>query len=146
MSIAALYRRGDPVISFEFFPPKTDAGFRSLYRTIEELKHLGPGFVSVTMGAGGSTRSKTVDLVIQIQSELGLQSMAHLPCLGFERSEIADILDNLEAEAASHGVNYMFNVVRESHPDPEGITRWLRARGFEPSHDRLRRRVGGSGS
>jgi GNAT superfamily N-acetyltransferase len=56
------------------------------------------------------------------------------------------ILDHLEHEAASHGVNYMFNVVRESHPDPEGITRWLGARRFEPSHDRLRRRVGGSDS
>jgi methylenetetrahydrofolate reductase (NADPH) len=97
MSIADLYRRGEPVISFEFFPPKTDAGFRSLFRTIEDLKQLGPGFVSVTMGAGGSTRSKTVELVIRIQQELGLTSMAHLPCTGFERHEISEILDSLAA-------------------------------------------------
>ena len=67
MSIPDLYRRGEPVISFEFFPPKTDGGFRSLFRTIEDLKQLAPGFVSVTMGAGGSTRAKTVDLVVRIE-------------------------------------------------------------------------------
>jgi methylenetetrahydrofolate reductase (NADPH) len=97
MSIVDLYGRGEPVISFEFFPPKTDAGFRSLFRTIEDLKQLGPGFVSVTMGAGGSTRAKTVDLVIRIQRELGIISMAHLPCAGFERGDVAEILDTLEA-------------------------------------------------
>ena len=53
MRIADRYGQGRPVFSFEFFPPKTDAGFRSLYRTIEELQPLNPGFVSVTWGAGG---------------------------------------------------------------------------------------------
>jgi methylenetetrahydrofolate reductase (NADPH) len=84
------------VISFEFFPPKTDAGFRSLFRTIEDLKKLSPGFVSVTMGAGGSTRAKTVDLVIRIEREIGLTAMAHLPCLGFDRSAVGRILDTLD--------------------------------------------------
>lgn len=96
MRIADLYARRQPVISFEFFPPKTDAGFRALFRTIEDLKQLDPGFVSVTMGAGGSTRGKTVDLVIRIQRELGITTMAHLPCVGFERAEIRDILGQLE--------------------------------------------------
>ena len=64
MRIEELYQGSKPIISFEFFPPKTDAGFRTLLRTIEELKRLGPSFVSVTMGAGGSTRRKTVDLRI----------------------------------------------------------------------------------
>jgi methylenetetrahydrofolate reductase (NADPH) len=95
MRIADLYDRGEQVISFEFFPPRTDAGFRGLFRTIEELKRLDPGFVSVTMGAGGATRRKTVDLVTRIQEEIGHTAMAHLPCVGFERSEIADILDRL---------------------------------------------------
>jgi methylenetetrahydrofolate reductase (NADPH) len=85
------------VISFEFFPPKTDAGFTSLFRTIEDLKRLDPAFVSVTMGAGGSTRSKTVDLVIRIQQELGLTAMAHLPCIGFEREQVGAILEQLSA-------------------------------------------------
>ncbi len=97
MRIVDLYRGGEPVMSFEFFPPKSDAGFRSLFRTIEDLKQLAPGFVSVTMGAGGSTRAKTVDLVVRIQQELGITAMAHLPCLGFDRDAVADILDALRA-------------------------------------------------
>ena len=95
MGIADLYTRTDPVISFEFFPPKTDAGYQSLLRTIEELKQLSPGFVSVTMGAGGSTRTKTVDITIEITRELGLESMCHLPCTGFRPFEVGAILDRL---------------------------------------------------
>lgn len=97
MSIADIYDQSEPVISFEFFPPKTDAGFRSLYGHIEELKRLDPGFVSVTMGAGGSTRSKTVDLVIEIHREIGLRAMAHLPCLGFRPGDVDSVLDSLAA-------------------------------------------------
>lgn len=97
MSIADLYGQGKPVVSFEFFPPKTDAGARALIHTMEELKRLHPGFVSVTMGAGGSTRAKTVDLVIEIQSSIGLLAMAHLPCLGFEPGQVDGVLDALKA-------------------------------------------------
>ena len=96
MRIADLFGRGRPVISFEFFPPKTENGFASLFRTIEELKHIGPDFVSVTMGAGGGTRDKTVDLVKKIQNEIGVTAMCHLPCISYSRAEIADILDGLE--------------------------------------------------
>lgn len=97
MRITNLYGGDEPVMSFEFFPPKTDAGFRSLFRTIEDLKLLDPGFVSVTMGAGGSTRAKTVDLVIRIQRELGITAMAHLPCLGFDAAAVDAILETLTA-------------------------------------------------
>jgi methylenetetrahydrofolate reductase (NADPH) len=97
MRISELYNRGKPAFSFEFFPPKTDAGFRTLFGTIEDLKRLDPGFVSVTMGAGGSTRSKTVDLVIRIQQEIGITAMAHLPCIGFEREQVGSILEQLQA-------------------------------------------------
>lgn len=99
MGIADLYKDAlegkGPIISFEFFPPKTDAGYRSLFRTIKDLKRLSPGFVSVTMGAGGSTRSKTVDLTIEITRSLGLETMAHLPCTGFRPAEVGQILDQL---------------------------------------------------
>ena len=97
MGIAELYDQSDPVVSFEFFPPKTDAGYRSLFRTIQELKQLSPGFVSVTMGAGGSTRTKTVDITIEIMREIGLVTMCHLPCTGFRPDEVGSILDQLEA-------------------------------------------------
>jgi methylenetetrahydrofolate reductase (NADPH) len=98
MGIADLYKSSSaPVISFEFFPPKTDAGYRSLFRTIEDLKQLAPGFVSVTMGAGGSTRAKTVDLTIEITREIGLVTMCHLPCTGFRPADVGHILDQLKA-------------------------------------------------
>lgn len=98
MSIAEIYQgASQPIISFEFFPPKTDAGYRTLFRTIEELKQLAPGFVSVTMGAGGSTRSKTVDLTLEITREIGLVTMCHLPCTGFHPEEVGSILDQLSA-------------------------------------------------
>jgi methylenetetrahydrofolate reductase (NADPH) len=96
--ISELYRRGDPVVSFEFFPPKTEAGYDSLYRTIAELKRLGPGFVSVTWGAGGSTRRRTAELVVQIQRELGLTAMAHMTCVGSPAEELAEALDGLARE------------------------------------------------
>ncbi len=91
------FKNQKPDISFEFYPPKTDAGYRSLFETIEELKPLSPGFVSITMGAGGSTREKTVDLTIEITKKLGLTAMAHLPCTGFRPHEIGAILDQLYA-------------------------------------------------
>jgi len=96
MRIPDLYGSGKPVISFEFFPPKSEKGYLSLFRTIAELRDLEPGFVSVTMGAGGSTRRKTVGLVTQIQRELQLAAMAHLPCVGFERTEVSEILKSLQ--------------------------------------------------
>ena len=87
-----------PVFSFEFFPPKTDAGFRSLFRTVEELKRLNPDFVSVTWGAGGSTRRKTVEIVAQIQRELGITAMAHLSCIDSTPDQLAQTLDQLVGE------------------------------------------------
>lgn len=118
MRIADLYGRGKPVVSFEFFPPKTDAGFRGLFRTIEDLKRLDPGFVSVTMGAGGSTRRKTIDLVTQIEQEIGLTAMAHLPCVGFERSEIAEILDRLDGAGLENVLALSGDPPKDDHAPP----------------------------
>ena len=97
MRISQLYAARRPVFSFEFFPPKTDAGYRALFRTIEELKRLDPGFVSVTCGAAGSTRSKTAELVIRIQQELGITAMAHMTCTGQTREQLAETLAQLDA-------------------------------------------------
>src|SRR5436189_5844686 len=95
MRIDELLGRGLPTISFEFFPPKSEEGFTSLYRTIDDLHPLRPSYVSVTYGAGGSTRQKTVDLVSRIQNELKIRSMAHLTCVGHTADEIGGILDQL---------------------------------------------------
>jgi len=96
MRNADYFRAGRPVFSFEFFPPKTDAGFAALYRTIEELKLLNPDFVSVTWGAGGSTRRKTVEIVIRIQQEIGITAMAHLSCIGSTPDQLTETLIRLE--------------------------------------------------
>ena len=95
MRIDRLFRLGLPTLSFEFFPPKSEAGFSQLYQTIDELHPLKPSYVSVTYGAGGSTRQKTVDLVERIQRELAIRSMAHLTCVGHTADEIGAILDTL---------------------------------------------------
>src|SRR5258708_25739494 len=95
MRIDRLFGTGLPTLSFEFFPPKTEAGFSQLYQTIDELHPLKPTYVSVTYGAGGSTRRKTVDLVERIQNELKIRSMAHLTCVGHTADEIGAILDAL---------------------------------------------------
>ena len=92
-----LLSSGKPTISFEFFPPKNDAGFAQLYQTIDELKPLKPSYVSVTYGAGGSTRSKTVDLCGRIQNEIGFNVLMHLTCVGHTADEIGQILDQLVA-------------------------------------------------
>jgi len=89
--ITELLARGR-TFSFEFFPPKTDAAQLSLGRTIAELETLHPSFVSVTYGAGGSTRERTRDLVTWMRRETSISPMAHLTCVGHTRGDIAEIL------------------------------------------------------
>jgi methylenetetrahydrofolate reductase (NADPH) len=97
MKISEMYGRQNPVISVEFFPPKTDAGMTGLLRTLESLKTWGPSFVSVTYGAGGSTRNKTVDLVRRIKRDVGIETMSHLSCVGATQAEIEAVLQELQA-------------------------------------------------
>jgi methylenetetrahydrofolate reductase (NADPH) len=85
-----------PCFSFEFFPPKTEQGHAALMDTLRELRELDPGFVSVTYGAGGSTRKTTTELVARIQGETGLTAMAHLTCVGHTEEELGGILDRLQ--------------------------------------------------
>jgi methylenetetrahydrofolate reductase (NADPH) len=97
MRIEALFGHGRPVFSFEFFPPKTDEAALDLLRTASDLRELlAPDFVSVTYGAGGSTRGRTVELVSRIQSELSITAMAHLTCVGHTRDELSQILGRFE--------------------------------------------------
>ena len=96
MKIIDTLNSGRRTVSFEFFPPKSDEGFEDLFRTIEALRPLQPDYVSVTYGAGGSTRRKTVDLVTRIKNEIGIEAMAHLTCVGSTREEIAEVLTTLD--------------------------------------------------
>jgi methylenetetrahydrofolate reductase (NADPH) len=95
--------RGEPVFSFEFFPPKSAEGERALFETVDALRPLGPAYVSVTYGAGGSTRQKTVELVKRLKRESEVEAMAHVTCVGSSRDEIAAVLDEV-AEAGVQNV------------------------------------------
>jgi methylenetetrahydrofolate reductase (NADPH) len=97
MRIRELLSSGRPSFSFEFFPPKTDDGVEHLRDTVRSLRDLKPTFVSVTYGAGGSTRERTVELVAEIQRHHGLEAMAHLTCVGSDRREIAAVVESLQS-------------------------------------------------
>lgn len=93
MHVQDIFQRDRTTISFEFFPPKTEEGFEDLFGTIARLQELKPSFVSVTYGAGGSTREKTHDLLVRIQRETNLTAISHLTCVCHQEAEIAAILD-----------------------------------------------------
>jgi methylenetetrahydrofolate reductase (NADPH) len=95
MKISDHFATGKRLFSFEFFPPKTEAGAANLARTIRDLKDLAPDFVSVTYGAGGSTLDRTIDLVTRIQREEGMCAMAHLTAMAATREQIASMVDHL---------------------------------------------------
>ena len=95
MKIRNRLNPSDPCFSFEFFPPKTEEGVKNLLQTVEDLASLEPGFVSVTYGAGGSTRDLTLELVTRIKKVSGIEAMAHLTCVGHTREELAEVLDTL---------------------------------------------------
>jgi methylenetetrahydrofolate reductase (NADPH) len=122
MRIDALFGSGKPTISFEFFPPKNENGWAQLYSAIGELHAIKPSYVSVTYGAGGSTRSKTCDLVARIQSELNIRAMAHLTCVGHTSDEIGKVLDELW----DRGVR---NVLALRGDPPAGQTNFVKTEG-----------------
>ena len=95
-SIGDLLAAG-PTLSFEFFPPKNDEGERKLEKTISELAPLSPSFVSVTYGAGGSTRERTRDIVLQLNRDQAFPAMPHLTCVGHSRDQVIALLDEYAA-------------------------------------------------
>ncbi len=97
MHIQDIFRRHPTTFSFEFFPPKTDEASQELFATIARLQELKPSFVSVTYGAGGSTRERTHDLVCRIQRETDLTAVSHLTCVCHNLDEMTAILDRYAA-------------------------------------------------
>ena len=102
--------------SFEFFPPKTDEAERQLEKALAELEPLRPSFVSVTYGAGGSTRERTRDIVLRINRDTSMTAMAHLTCAGHTREELADIVTGYGA----HGVDNILALAGDPPAVPEG--------------------------
>jgi methylenetetrahydrofolate reductase (NADPH) len=95
MRISHRLATGVPCFSFEFFPPKTDEGVANLFAALDELRPLEPGFVSVTYGAGGSSRARTLEIVSRIKTETSIEPMAHLACIGHTQGELHEILDRV---------------------------------------------------
>jgi methylenetetrahydrofolate reductase (NADPH) len=115
---------GKPSFSLEFSPPKTPVGWRTLYRTVRELREFNPRFVSVTYGAGGSSRGETLEAVTSIKREYGIEAMAHLTCVGHSRAELLEILGRIQASGIE-------NVIALRGDPPRGVER------FEPAPDGL---------
>lgn len=111
-----------PAFSFEFFPPKDQEGVERLFETVRQLAPYGPAYVSVTYGAGGSTRRLTVDLVRRIKQEVGIEAMAHLTCVGATANEIASVLDEL----AESGIE---NVIALRGDPPKGESNFVKTEG-----------------
>lgn len=97
--LSALHRT---TFSFEFFPPKTDEAVPQLLERARQLAGLRPSFVSVTYGAGGTTRDRTRDVVIRLKQEIGLNVAAHLTCVGHSRDELIEILDNYRRQGVQN--------------------------------------------
>jgi methylenetetrahydrofolate reductase (NADPH) len=107
----------EPVFSFEFFPPKTPEGETTLRETLATLGDLNPSFVSVTYGAGGTTRARTVEITKWIKQDLGIEAMAHLSCVGESVERLREILD----EIGEAGIE---NVLALRGDPPRGETEW----------------------
>jgi methylenetetrahydrofolate reductase (NADPH) len=122
MRIDHILEAEEPVFSFEFFPPKTEAGERNLELALAELRTLEPAFVSVTYGAGGSTREKTIEIVKRIRDEYGLEAMAHFTCVAATVPELHATLSEME----SAGID---NVLALRGDPPGGGEAWSKTDG-----------------
>jgi methylenetetrahydrofolate reductase (NADPH) len=111
-----------PTFSFEFFPPKTPEGEANLYLALAALRPLAPDFVSVTYGAGGSTRSKTLEIVSRIRDDIGLEAMAHFTCVGATVDELRVTLDEMGALGFE-------NVLALRGDPPQGQEQWTKTEG-----------------
>jgi len=167
MHIADIFARDKTTVSFEFFPPRTDDGWEALFDRISDFEALGPSFVSVTYGAGGSTRLRTHDVVMRLHRETSLDPIPHLTCVCHCRAEIDAILQRYAAAGVSNVLalrgdrpadrpDYRFEegefpyavelvrAIREfnqrgSHPDPRGFG--IGVAGFPEGHPATPNRI-----
>ncbi len=116
-NITDIFKEKEKTYSFEFFPPKTQEGINKLYETAAELSKLGPDFISVTYGAGGSTRGATLEICLEIQRRLSLTCMHHLTCVGHSKSELGAILDQMKQ-------NNIRNVLAMRGDPPKSVEKW----------------------
>ncbi|MBL7047973.1 MAG: methylenetetrahydrofolate reductase [NAD(P)H] [Nitrospira sp.] len=115
--ITDIFHKTDKTFSLEFFPPKTPAGIEKLYETAAELNKLGPDFISVTYGAGGSTRGTTMDICDEMQKRFDLPVMHHFTCVGHSTTELQDIMEQMKKR------NIM-NILALRGDPPKGVDDW----------------------
>jgi methylenetetrahydrofolate reductase (NADPH) len=141
MHIRDIFRDHQTTFSFEFFPPKTDEASEELFTTIARLQELKPSFVSVTYGAGGSTRERTHDLVVRIHRETDLTAVSHLTCVCHTLDELTGILDRYAASGIENILalggdpprtlgNY--DRSKDAFQYAEGLVRFVRSRTSTP--------------
>src|SRR6185369_7932719 len=123
MRIDELYASSpEPVFSFEFFPPKTEQGEANFWQAVSELQALEPAFVSVTYGAGGSTKDKTLELVSRVRDEFGITSMPHFTCVGATVEQLREALDTMRELKLE-------NVLALRGDPPAGQEEWTKTEG-----------------
>ena len=117
MKLRDLYAVPGLTLSVEFFPPKSPEGDAALFREAETLKTLGPAFCSVTYGAGGSTRDKTLDIVSRLHHEFGLEVMCHLTVVDQPKDAVRAVLNRLKSDGIE-------NIIALAGDPPKGVTDW----------------------
>ncbi len=123
MKLSEILKNADkPLISCEFFPPKTDKGEENLWRCLDELRSIDPAYISVTYGAGGSTQNRTKGIVTRIKAETGLSPVAHLTCVGASKDELAELLADYQAAGIE-------NILALRGDAPEGMDHFEAAAG-----------------
>lgn len=141
MHILDIFREHRTTFSFEFFPPKTDAAANELFAAIARLQELRPSFVSVTYGAGGSTRERTHELVVRIQRETDLTAVSHLTCVCHTRSELAAIIRRYAASGIENILALGgdpprempdYDRSRDAYPHAAELVRFIRSRKRTP--------------
>jgi methylenetetrahydrofolate reductase (NADPH) len=129
MKIKNIFSQNKFILSFEVFPPKREGNLDSLYVTITELGKLKPDFISVTYGAGGSTREKTIEIASKVKNGFNLEVLAHLTCVQSTKDDIAVILDLLKEENVE-------NILALRGDPPEGTQRFIKTEGgFEYANE-----------
>ncbi len=117
MKISEIYSKtNNPVFSFEVFPPKTPEGDAKLINTVSDLKKLSPSYISVTYGAGGSTKDKTIDLCENIQSQFKITTMCHFTCVGANSQEVKSTLNVIESKKIENVI-----ALRGDPPKDQGV-------------------------
>lgn len=115
--IIDIFSQKEVTLSFEFFPSKKNSQLDSFFHVVEELVRLGPDFISVTYGAGGSTRAKTMEITTELQNRFNIPTIHHITCVGHSRQDLTEILDNIKA-------NGIVNVLALRGDPPHGVKEW----------------------